>query len=142
MVALSTLEAEFIACSNATREVICLRSLIASLRPHEPQTPIPVFTDNQEALKLIETGVLQSQTKHIDVKCQHSHDEQEKGVLKFHYVPTDDNVADIMTKPLPLDRYEALTCMLGLFAAQKEKDLEKRRLGTGRKRKGYVRRET
>jgi hypothetical protein len=48
---------------------------LASILGNDPQSPSPVFTDNQGALKLAETGVLQSRTKHINVKFMHSHDE-------------------------------------------------------------------
>jgi hypothetical protein len=75
MVALSTLESEFIACSNATREVIWLSSLLQSIIGDGPLTQTPVYMDNQGALKLAETGVPQSRTKHIDVKHIQCHDE-------------------------------------------------------------------
>jgi hypothetical protein len=117
MVALSTLEAEFIACSNATREVVWLRALMESIiceRP--PQTP--VYMDNHGALKLAETSVLQARMKLIDVKFMHCHDEQVKRILRFIYVPTKDNVANLMTKPLLTERHirlmELLDCGMGV----------------------------
>jgi hypothetical protein len=57
----------------------------------------------------------------IDVKYLHSHDEQKNGVVQYSYVPTDDNVSDILTKALPRVRHLMQTRMLGLF---EEKDLE------------------
>jgi hypothetical protein len=73
--------------------------------------------DNQEALKLAEMGILHSRTKHIDVKFMHCHDKQVKGTLRFIYVPTKDNVADLMTKPLPTERHIRLMELLGLWNA-------------------------
>jgi hypothetical protein len=70
VVALSTLEAEFIACSEATREAIWLRRLVANIQKREEKSmdPVGLGCDNQGALGLIESGVLRSKTKHIDIK--------------------------------------------------------------------------
>ena len=154
MVALSTLQAEYIACSNATREAIWMNRLlddIASLRrmkiddllcnmerekkstkkkrpkgynntgdlseeAREPRTPAPVtiYTDNQGALRLIESGVVQTRSKHIDVVYHHSHDEQNAGRVAFEHIPSEDNVSDVMTKPLPRPRHSELTKKLNL----------------------------
>jgi hypothetical protein len=135
MVALSTLEAEFIACSNATREVVWLRSLLGAIISDDSLPQSPVYTDDQGALKLAESGVLQSRTKHIDVKFMHCHDEQQKGVLRFVYVPTDGNVADPMTEPLPAERHVKLTGLIGLWDDRRKTDVVEARVRTKGKEK-------
>ena len=124
VVALSTLEAEFIAASNATREAKWLRLLEAdmlSITERNEDTreatppPMVLWADNQGALKLIETGIVQAKSKHIDVKHRHSHDEQQKGTVSFQYVPSAANIADVMTKPFARPRHEELAKMLNLF---------------------------
>lgn len=122
VVALSTLEAEYIACSDATREALWLRRLHyeviqtygSSLNLLEGPVTVPIGCDNQGALKLLETGVVKQKTKHIDVKYHHSHDEQVRKNVKFYYVTSKDNVADILTKALPSPRHQELTRMMGL----------------------------
>jgi hypothetical protein len=123
VVALSTLEAEYIACSDATREAIWLRRLRAEIdqlgdptvsMPIPITTPTPINCDNQGALKLIATGVLKAKTKHIDIKFHHARDEQEKGHVKFDYVASEDNIADLLTKALPAPRHQTLTSKIGL----------------------------
>ena len=119
VVALSTLEAEFIAASNATREAKWLRCLHTDMvRLNETSIPsLPptvIWADNQGAIKLIETGIVQAKSKHIDVKHRHSHDEQARGIVEFRYVPSAANTADAMTKPFPRPRHEELTKMMNL----------------------------
>jgi hypothetical protein len=75
---------------------------------------MPINCDNQGALKLIATGVLKAKTKHIVIKFHHAKDEQEKGNVKFDYIASEDNVADLLTKALPVARHQALTESLGL----------------------------
>jgi hypothetical protein len=81
----------------------------------EDNAPIRIGCDNQGALKLIETGVVKAKTKHIDVKYRHVIDEQKvHGSVEFYYITSDQNVADLLTKPLPRERHVRLTRMMVL----------------------------
>ena len=119
MVALSTLEAEFVAASEATRESIFLYKLTRDVnitdnqvRQQEAESSwkwqVPIRIDNHGALKFINSGVIRSRTKHIDIKFHHAHDEQAKGHVVFEYVGTKENLADIFTKGLPQAQHEFL----------------------------------
>jgi hypothetical protein len=116
VVALSTLEAKYISCSDATREAIWLRRLQGEIEQSliPTPTPTPINCDNQGAMKLITTGVLKAKTKHIDINLYHARDEQEKGHVKFDYIASEDNPADLLTKALQAPRHQALTSKLGL----------------------------
>jgi hypothetical protein len=125
VVDLSTLEAEFIACSDATREAIWLRCLAKETAifastparfPDHPDRsyPIHIKCDNQGALKLIETGITKQKTKHIAVKYFHTVDEQKKGTVLFDYIESASNTADMLTKPLPVATHIRLIGLLGL----------------------------
>ena len=76
--------------------------------------PVPIGCDNQGAIKLITSGVVRQKSKHIDVKYHHVHDEQVKGAVKFHYVTSESNPADLLTKPLAVPRHEQLLQLTGL----------------------------
>lgn len=90
VVTLSTLEAEFIAASDATREAIWLRRMENSLSDVSPNKPVRVGCDNQgAALKLIDTDIFKTKTKHIDVKYHRAHDERMHKTVDFHDVSTD-----------------------------------------------------
>lgn len=123
VVALSTLEAEYIACSDATRKAIWLRRIYQDILDaaailkgeNVVTTPVPLGCDNQGALKLIETGVSKQKTKHIDIKFHHARDEAGKGTVIFHYVASSKNPADLLTKALPIPKHRELTRMSGLL---------------------------
>jgi len=116
--ALSTLEAEYIACSHATRESLWLRRMMkeaaGGMAVKIVDGPVPIGCDNQGAIKLITSGVVRQKSKHIDVKYHQVHDEQMKGAVKFQYVTSESNPADLSTKPLAVPRHEQLLELTGL----------------------------
>jgi len=118
VVALSTLEAEYIACSHATRESLWLRRMMkeaaGGMAVKIVDGPVPIGCDNQGAIKLITSGVVRQKSKHIDVKYHQVHDEQMKGAVKFQYVTSESNPADLSTKPLAVPRHEQLLELTGL----------------------------
>jgi len=81
VVALPTLEAEYITCSHATRESLWLKCITKEVADgmsvQVSEGPVPIGCDNQGALKLIASGVVRQKSKHIDVKYHHIHDEQQ-----------------------------------------------------------------
>jgi hypothetical protein len=117
VVALSTLEAEYIACSHATRESLWLKRILkeaanrASVKISDG--PVPIGCDNQGAIKLITIGVVRQKSNHIDVKYHHVHDEQLRGSVEFQYVPSESNPADLLTKPLAAPRHNQLLELTG-----------------------------
>ena len=118
VVALSTLEAEYIACSDAVREALWLQRLLEDMALstglHRDSQPVLIGCDNQGALKLIETGVSKQKTKHIDVKYHHIRDEESKGSIRYHYVRSTDNPADLLTKALATPCHGVLVGLVGL----------------------------
>lgn len=119
VVALSTLESEYIAASDATRDALWLSRALKELhnclkiRPNEHYT-VPIGCDNEGALKLIRTGVIRSRTRHIGVKFHHVVDEQKKGSVSFYHISTDQNPADLMTKALHAPRHKELLKFINL----------------------------
>lgn len=104
IVALSSLEAEFVAASAATAKASSLRILHHDVaRSSSFSAPISttvIAMDNQGALKVIKTGVFTERTRHIDVKFCHAIDESSKGTVSFEYVASAVNPADVLTKAL------------------------------------------
>ena len=75
---------------------------------------IQIKCDNQGAVKLISTGIKKPKTKHIAVRYFHTVDEQAKGRVLFSYVESSRNMADILTKALPVTTHTKLTELMGL----------------------------
>jgi hypothetical protein len=114
MVALSTTEAEYVACSEAAREAQWLAKLHTDVVGNLG-SPLPVYTDSNGALKNIQAaGYGKSRNKHIDVKLHHCRDLHATRDLEFSYVSTDDNLADIMTKALGPEKHGFFTKGIGL----------------------------
>jgi hypothetical protein len=65
-----------------------------------------IFADNQGAIKLSKNPQHHNRTKHIDVKYHFIRESSQHGLIQLTYIPTDEMVADILTKSLPRDRHE------------------------------------
>ena len=117
VVALSSTEAEFISSSDSSREATWLRAFLFELFPNSPNLPIPFYLDNQSALKLIQTGMLNARTKHIDVRYRYICEAHTAGIIKVDYCPTNEMPADAMTKALARPRLEALRVLIGMVTA-------------------------
>jgi hypothetical protein len=115
VVTLSTLKAELIACSDETREAMWLSRLDADMLNLPAAHKVPMACDNQGAIKFIKSGIPKAKTKYIDVKHLHTYDEDKKGNADFHYIESQNNLADIMTKRLPVLLHQELTRKLGIY---------------------------
>jgi hypothetical protein len=55
-----------------------------------------------------------ARTKHIDIRYHFIREAVENSKINMQYIPTNDNIADIFTKPLAKAKFERFTAMLGL----------------------------
>ena len=95
-VALSTTEAEYMAITEAVKEVIYLQGLLDDLGVG--QKHVTVFCDSQSAIHLAKNQVYHARTKHIDARYHFVREIiKECGVL-VQKIKTDDNPADMLTK--------------------------------------------
>lgn len=100
LVALSTVEAEYIGYSEAAREGIWLQRLLSEMTGEVP-SPISIFCDNQGAIEITKNPKFHERTKHIDIKYHFIRSAYEEDKIDLQYIPTTEQSADIMTKPLP-----------------------------------------
>ena len=98
-VAQSTMDAEYIALHESAKEAIWLRGLLEELELCQ-KDPTPVLADNQGVNILAEDPTFHSCAKHIDVKFHTTHEYISDGHIAISYIPSTDNVANIMMKPL------------------------------------------
>ena len=112
-VALSSMEAEYMAKSLATRQVIWLRTLTAELGiPYSGSTTLNV--DNQGAINYSNNAINHSCTKHIDIQHHFVHEKLVSNEMRLQYCATDDNLADIFTKSLPKPKHDNFIKRLGM----------------------------
>ena len=76
---------------------------------------VPLLCDNESAVKLTNNPVQHSRTKHIDVRHHFIRDHQQKGGICIASVGTDDQLADIFTKPLDEKRFCKLSNELNIL---------------------------
>src|SRR5215208_5613568 len=112
--ALSTVEAEYIAGAEATKEAIWLARLLHKDLNTQLDTTLLHF-DNQGAMALASNnGNSHTRTKHIDVKWHFIRAYVENGTIKITYLPTASMVADILTKGLARDRHQEHMLAMGM----------------------------
>ena len=106
--ALSTTEAEYIALSTSLREVIPLMGILKEATEHgvritnvPPRIHCTVFEDNSGALELARLPKMRPRTKHINQSYHHFREHVERQEIIVQATPTEDQIADILTKPLP-----------------------------------------
>jgi hypothetical protein len=115
IVSLSTTESEYVAATHGMKEALWLRSLLSEV--FDPITaPTTLFSDNQSAIALTRDHQYHARTKHIDVRYHFIRWVIEQGSLRLIYCPTDDMVADALTKALPSAKVKHFAAGLGLRA--------------------------
>ena len=110
---LSTTEAEFVAASEASKEAVWLIHLLEEIK-EERKIQLPLRCDNQSAIRLVCNPEFHQRTKHIDVKYHFIREQQEAGKIMIKYVPTQDQLADIFTKPLAGPSFSDLRERIGI----------------------------
>ncbi|UYV71448.1 hypothetical protein LAZ67_8003257 [Cordylochernes scorpioides] len=106
-VILSSTESEYIALCEAGKEAVYLRALLDEMGFGELLNgPTVLKTDNQGAQQLARNPVYHARTKHIDIKWHYIRSICSDGLVEVVHTPTQENVADILTKGLPGFLYE------------------------------------
>lgn len=110
VVAQSSCEAELYAEAAAMNELSWLRGLLTEIglygQDHDA-APL-LYGDNQSAQKLTENGIKSERTKHIDIKYRFVTDEVTQGRVRLQWVPTTQQVADVLTKALCTEQHRVL----------------------------------
>lgn len=111
--ATSTTEAEYVAAHLCSQEVIWMCRLLADLCCPQAH-PTVLYSDNQAAIRLVRNPEFHRRTKHIDVKFHKLREAEANGELQITYINTADQIADVLTKALPRDKFQRMKGLLGL----------------------------
>jgi hypothetical protein len=63
---------------------------------------------------MMENHVFHDESKHIEIRYHFTHDMMQRGAIKLQYVETDEQVADVLTKPLSRVKFEHFRDKLGI----------------------------
>jgi len=124
--ALSSAESEYMSAAIATQEALWLRYLASDLgygdlklqefgklcdrdfirstltrRTHKGECPITIFEDNKACIQISQNPVLHKRSRHIHLKYHFLRYHYQKGHVELAFIPTKENIADLMTKRLP-----------------------------------------
>lgn len=114
-VSTSTPQAEYTAAAEAAKEAIWLRNFINDLgMPGLYIDRVKLYIDNNAALASTKNPDYNGKMKHIDVKYHFIRELVEEGIIEPLRVPTKENIADILTKPLEKGTFEYLVALMGL----------------------------
>jgi hypothetical protein len=115
IVALSTQEAEYIAMANAAKEVLWFRNVFSELRMHHFNTEAScIRADNLGAICLSKEDISTDKSKHIDLRYHFLKDLVSNLDIRFEYIATQLNPADLLTKGLSGPKTRQFCTELGI----------------------------
>ena len=109
IVTLSSTEAEYVALTEATQEVLWLKRILGELKLPGKLTAIPLFNDNLGAAALARNPEYRSRTKHMEVRWHWIREVYQQGVIELPYIATGENLADGLTKPLGPGKFDTFS---------------------------------
>ena len=113
-VSLSTAEAEYIAICEAAKEIKYIYNLLNEMSISVCK-PITIMEDNQSCIKMINNEKFNARSKHIDIRYHFVKDLCNSKFIKLEYCSSENNISDILTKPLTKNRLLHLRNYLGLI---------------------------
>jgi len=75
-----------------------------------------VFCDSQSAIHLTKNNRYHDKTKHINIKHHFIRDVVVVGEIMVEKIHTSENPADMLTKPLPITKFEHCLDLVGLYS--------------------------
>ncbi|CAI7782167.1 unnamed protein product [Closterium sp. NIES-54] len=108
LIALLSAEDEFIAASAAVREGMYLMELLQEAKV-TMNGHFTLLCYNQSSIKIVNKPGFVNRTKHIALRYFFVKDEIDKGKVKLTYCPIGDMAADLLTKKLPLQKFQHCT---------------------------------
>ncbi|KAM1668042.1 hypothetical protein ACFX2K_047430 [Malus domestica] len=113
IVTLSTIEAEFIATASTACQAMWLRRILEQLN-HGLCKSTVIHCDNTSAIKLSKNPVMHGRSKHIDVRFHFLRNLIKDEVVELLQCSTQEQVADILTKPLRLEVFMKMRSLMGV----------------------------
>ena len=116
-VVLSTMESEYMALTEATKELKWIRTLLSELRYSNDsvdEAPTTLFSDNQSAIALANNPMSHAHAKHIDLRHHFIREAIANRIIWVQYIPTAEMMADSLTKALGRKKHKKCTARMGM----------------------------
>ena len=114
IVTLSSCEAEYVAATSCVCHAVWLRNLLKELSMTQ-EDPTQICVDNKSAIALAKNPVFHDRSKHIDIRYHYIRECITRKDVQVEYVKSQDQIADIFTKPLKFEDFARLRNLLGLI---------------------------
>jgi hypothetical protein len=111
----SATSGEYVAASMASDEVVFCRNLLREFGLTLPSTVLHV--DNSAAVNILESGKVDLKTKYLAVHWHLVRERHEENIVQVEWVATDNNTADLFTKPLGPQKLRKFSDEMGLRSA-------------------------
>jgi hypothetical protein len=115
IVTLSTTEAEYVAAAACACQCVWMRSVLEHLQVKQGEGTM-ILCDNSSSIKLSKNPVMHGRCKHIDVRFHFLRNLVKDGIVELKYCKSEDQLADLMTKPLKLEAFCKLKRLMGMVA--------------------------
>ena len=99
-----------------TGNTMWLRKLFDKLNFLQP-TPAKLLLDNQSAIALASNPQFHTRSKHIDIRHHFIQSCIADGQVQLYWCPTNEMIADILTKSLPYPKFNLLSHSMGMLAS-------------------------
>ena len=111
-VALSSTEAEYMAISDCSRQVVWIHTLLGELGFR--LKAIPICGDNQGAIFIASNPVTEKRSKHIDIRFHYIREVIKRKLAELYFIDGENNPADMLTKNLGRVKFQKFRDMIGL----------------------------
>lgn len=113
IVTLSTTKVEYVAAASGACQAVWLRNVLMDIGCDQEKGTV-ILCDNSSTIKLAKNHVLHGRSKHIHVRYHFIRELVNEEVISLEYCTTQEQVSDIMTKPVKLDVFERLREKMGV----------------------------
>ena len=114
VVARSSAKAEFQAMAQGVCELLWMKIILDDLRV-KCEAPMKIFCDNKSAISIARNPVQHDITKHIEIDRHFIKEKLDSRSIATAHVPSGLQLADMLTKGLPTERFQELTCKRGMI---------------------------
>ena len=114
VVARSSAEAEYRAMSHGICEEIWLKKVLSDLH-QSSELPMKLYCDNKAAISIANNPVQHDRTKHVEIYRHFIKKKLEDGSICVPYIPSSQQVADVLTKGLLKQSFDACVSKMSLI---------------------------
>ncbi|XP_065627490.1 secreted RxLR effector protein 161-like [Quercus suber] len=113
-ISISTTEAEYIAAGSCCTQLLWMQKLLLAYGIR--QEHLTIYCDNTNAINISKNPIQYSRTKHIEIRHHFIREFVEDGTLTLEFIHTDDQKADLFTKPLDSKQFEFYRQNIGVIS--------------------------